>query len=384
MSNYMLYNFHDTPADLFERMRLNVTLNEELGLRIWSFPMRYQPTWLPDRSHIGEKWTRYQLRSMQLILQATHGVVSGEPTFFKRAFGDTFEEFDDLLMRPHHFIFNRDWFEIHGGRDQFCQFQREFKNLSSSDRAELLSLIGSVDPSNLRHQLKLATASRVKSIMKHYLPLAKDEEAEIWARQRAMKQPDDPSIIVPDEERVEDAGLNYEEPTARAVNKDHPQEKGYGHRMSTNLVPITSRESAWQTLASEIVIGKDILELLSSSMYVDPMTIYREYIQNAADSIEEARASGLLGPSETGTVGISDRRRCTERGGHRQRYRHRACGICRSPYGIWREQKAGARGAEDFVVSGDLLASVIARNWSSVRACPVRRRSAKFAGTAAS
>src|SRR6267154_2924029 len=96
MSNYMLYNFHDTPADLFERMRLNVTLNEELGLRIWSFPMRYQPTWLPDRSHVGEKWTRYQLRSMQLILQASHGVVSGDPSFFKRAFGDTVQEFGDL------------------------------------------------------------------------------------------------------------------------------------------------------------------------------------------------------------------------------------------------------------------------------------------------
>lgn len=40
----MLYNFHDSPDDLFERMRLNVTLNEELGIRIWSFPMRYQPT----------------------------------------------------------------------------------------------------------------------------------------------------------------------------------------------------------------------------------------------------------------------------------------------------------------------------------------------------
>jgi hypothetical protein len=47
LSNYMLYNFHDTPHDLFERMRLNVTLNEELGIRIWSFPMRYQPTNLP-------------------------------------------------------------------------------------------------------------------------------------------------------------------------------------------------------------------------------------------------------------------------------------------------------------------------------------------------
>ena len=32
MSNYMLYNFHDSPADLFERMRLNVTLNEELDI----------------------------------------------------------------------------------------------------------------------------------------------------------------------------------------------------------------------------------------------------------------------------------------------------------------------------------------------------------------
>jgi hypothetical protein len=27
--------------DLFDRMRLNVTLNEELGIRIWSVAMRY-------------------------------------------------------------------------------------------------------------------------------------------------------------------------------------------------------------------------------------------------------------------------------------------------------------------------------------------------------
>jgi hypothetical protein len=212
MSNYMLYNFHDSPADLFERMRLNVTLNEELGLRIWSFPMRYQPTSLPDRSHIGEKWTRYQLRSMQLILQATHGVVSGEPTFFKRAFGDTVEEFHDLLMRPHHFIFNRDWFEKHGGHDQFFQYKREFRKLSSFERAELLGLITSVDPSEIKGQLNLATTSRLRSIMRHYLPLTKQEEAEIWAKQKAMKEQDDASIVIPEDERVEDAGLNHDEP----------------------------------------------------------------------------------------------------------------------------------------------------------------------------
>jgi Histidine kinase-, DNA gyrase B-, and HSP90-like ATPase len=38
-----------------------------------------------------------------------------------------------------------------------------------------------------------------------------------------------------------------------------------------------------------IIVGKDILELLSSAMYVDPLTIYREYIQNSADSIDAAR-----------------------------------------------------------------------------------------------
>jgi hypothetical protein len=63
LSNYMLYNFHDSPLDLYERMHLNVRLNEELGIRIYSFPMRYQPTDLPNRSHIGPKWNRYYLRS---------------------------------------------------------------------------------------------------------------------------------------------------------------------------------------------------------------------------------------------------------------------------------------------------------------------------------
>lgn len=60
----------------------------------------------------------------------------------------------------------------------------------------------------------------------------------------------------------------------------------------------------WQPRAKAIVIGKDILELLSSSMYVDPMTIYREYVQNAADSIDEARKVGLLGPRAAGRVNI--------------------------------------------------------------------------------
>jgi molecular chaperone HtpG len=75
--------------------------------------------------------------------------------------------------------------------------------------------------------------------------------------------------------------------------------------MSTNIVAITLGEAPWQNLADDIVIGKDILELLSSSMYVDPMTIYREYVQNSADSIDEARAEGMLAAHEPGRVSIA-------------------------------------------------------------------------------
>src|SRR5687767_15512368 len=48
----------------------------------------------------------------------------------------------------------------------------------------------------------------------------------------------------------------------------------------------------WGPRATPAVVGKDVLELLSTSMYVDPMTIYREYIQNAADAIDQARVGG--------------------------------------------------------------------------------------------
>ena len=55
---------------------------------------------------------------------------------------------------------------------------------------------------------------------------------------------------------------------------------------------------------AEIVIGKDVLELVSSAMYVDPMTVYREYIQNAADAVDAARDVGALKAEEVGRVQI--------------------------------------------------------------------------------
>ena len=55
---------------------------------------------------------------------------------------------------------------------------------------------------------------------------------------------------------------------------------------------------------SEITIGSDILESLSSAMYIDPMMIYREYLQNAADATDAARQAGILVANQPGRVDI--------------------------------------------------------------------------------
>jgi molecular chaperone HtpG len=52
-------------------------------------------------------------------------------------------------------------------------------------------------------------------------------------------------------------------------------------------------------------VGKDVIEILTTGMYVSPVTIYREYIQNGADSIDLARAEGVLGRGRRGEVSIA-------------------------------------------------------------------------------
>ena len=45
-------------------------------------------------------------------------------------------------------------------------------------------------------------------------------------------------------------------------------------------------------------IGKDVLESLTTGMYDDSRCVFREYIQNSADSIDKARKNGLLTEGE--------------------------------------------------------------------------------------
>ncbi len=112
LSNYLLYNFRDHPDELYERMRLNVNLCEELGIAIYSFPMKYHPIDDPEyfrnRDFIGQPhWNRKFIRAIQAVLNSTHGKIGRGKTFFEAAFGKDIEEFHKILWMPEALIIQR-------------------------------------------------------------------------------------------------------------------------------------------------------------------------------------------------------------------------------------------------------------------------------------
>lgn len=136
LSNYVLYNYTDTPQDFYERLKINVKLNKELGIHIYSFPMKYIPLNAKDRNYIGKNWNRRLLRGVQCILLATMGKVGTNLEFFKAAFGETEEEFIEIAMMPDEYIINR-------AKNKFTKasaWRKEYRKLSNKERRNFIDL----------------------------------------------------------------------------------------------------------------------------------------------------------------------------------------------------------------------------------------------------
>ena len=227
LSNYMLYNFMDTPVDLYERMRLNIDLNEELGIRIWSFPMRYQPVTLKDRSHIGKNWNRYYLRSFQIMLQATRGIVSGNPSFFRRAYGEDSTAFEHLLSLPHRFIFHRDYYEYGKGRAERVEYEALRRRLSASQERDLGGLLSRPVPSGSRREYyrSLMVDRSIDPLIRRIIEfhsLGIMDVSKVQTRQVLPLFPHlNPDPVLPErDEIVEDAGLfDHEHVVERESNR---------------------------------------------------------------------------------------------------------------------------------------------------------------------
>jgi hypothetical protein len=132
LSNYILYNYDDTPKDFFERLKINIDLNKRLGTKIFSFPMKYIPINNKNRTYVGKHWNPRYLRGVQCILNVTRGVVSPNKSFFEAAFGRNISEFKKILLMPDYFIMYRESkkkIKVKHWRDIFCNLSNWQKKL---------------------------------------------------------------------------------------------------------------------------------------------------------------------------------------------------------------------------------------------------------------
>ena len=155
-SNYLLYNFKDKPIELYQRLKINVDLCEELKVSIYSFPMKYHPIrkgkddevdLSHNRDYIGVHWNRKYIRAVQAILNSTKGKIGRGKSFFLEAFGSNEEEYMDLLEMPETFILYRFFFkwldETHTTGVQHWKdcWNECMSSISDDERIRLLDVI---------------------------------------------------------------------------------------------------------------------------------------------------------------------------------------------------------------------------------------------------
>ncbi len=139
-SNYILYNWKDSPEDLWVRLDNAVSLYGENGTRVdaFSFPMKYTPVNQKDRSYVGKLWNRKYLSAVNIIINVTNGVVAKERDFFVAAFGRNADEFLEILTMPDEFIRFRFFFRRIGLSDYWRTL---FHRLSVKDKEQLLAVL---------------------------------------------------------------------------------------------------------------------------------------------------------------------------------------------------------------------------------------------------
>jgi len=182
MSNYILYNYDDTPEDFYERLKINIDLNEEFKndatkTSIYSFPMRYIPLDAKDRNiDTGNgHWNKKYLRAVQVILNVMKGPVMPGKQFFLQAFGRDAEEFKTIMLMPEEFIRNRlvsNWRDLDSVEARWMSYVREWMTecarLSSADRELLIHTVGASDIKQIQEQYA-KSANHVKKLLELHL-----------------------------------------------------------------------------------------------------------------------------------------------------------------------------------------------------------------------
>ena len=187
-SNYLLYNFKDTPQDLYHRLRVNVDLCETLDVSIYSFPMKYHPIrneHSHDRDYIGEHWNRKYIRAVQAILNATKGKIGRGVSFFEKAFGRNEEEYMELLIMPETFLLFRFFFEYLGYTQQWREAMSE---LTDAEREELYPIIFKNDFNHIDDLTDNEKFRHILKFYKNYRGDIADHNSELYKLKQEFEQ----------------------------------------------------------------------------------------------------------------------------------------------------------------------------------------------------
>jgi hypothetical protein len=166
LSNYILYNFQDTPDQLYERLKVNVELYEKLDVHIYSFPMKFIPLYgeeAKDRNYIGKHWNKKYIRAIQSIINVTKGIVAPGRSFFEKAFGRNLDEYRELLNMPEAYITYRKLFEVDLGYTKI--WQDLFRSLTPEEIEEAKLIIASNDFRDITSKTK---NPKILGLLKHY------------------------------------------------------------------------------------------------------------------------------------------------------------------------------------------------------------------------
>lgn len=194
-SNYMLYNCNDTPRDLYERLQVNMRLNDEwrgangknADGAIYSYPMRFAPIKDPglkkanrtrnyaqestgtDYDYLKEaKWNPRFTRNIEIIKGATHGTISPTPSLAKRALGETYEIFIANLYMPEDLLRHRNKYEkAYKGNGDVERFRKFILGLLKKQDERFLTF-------------HAAVAQNTRAAVKECLESCTDKELREW------------------------------------------------------------------------------------------------------------------------------------------------------------------------------------------------------------
>jgi hypothetical protein len=207
-SNYMLYNWKDSPRDLYDRLVENISLNEEWKLEnggeqavIYSYPMRFAPIFDPDKTGAnrnrewvdeslkepdnfltGATWNRRFIRNIEIIKGAAHGAISPTPDYALRAIGESYKEYIANLYMPEEMLRNRNKYEARiypndpnrePGTGELEEFREEFiyKKIAKPDDSfrEFHRIVTKNSMLDVRKGISKTKDPEVKHWLEYYL-----------------------------------------------------------------------------------------------------------------------------------------------------------------------------------------------------------------------